>query len=131
MTSKVQPLNAGNIHAFKVHYRQLFCICALDAHDAGKLNIYKILEAMLMAKKVWAKISQQTIANCWRHTAIDWSPTGTASANLAEVSNEAAVLGQPANVNVAVAAARAEMAHQQVTTRMHGRFSWTSQPVTT
>lgn len=72
MTSFVQPLDAGVIRCFKAHYRNDFCICALDLNEAGEHNIYKInlLEAMQMAKKAWAAVSALTITNCWNHTQI-------------------------------------------------------------
>lgn len=72
MTSRIQPLDAGVIRAFKAHYRRAFCLRALDADDAGEPDIWKInlLEAMHMARRAWEEITADTIRNCWRHTGI-------------------------------------------------------------
>src|SRR3954468_10420753 len=76
MTSFVQPLDAGIIRCFKAHYRQAFCIRALDLDDAGEQDIYKIdlLEAMLMAENAWTSVTAQTIMHCWDHTEIQREP---------------------------------------------------------
>ena len=72
LTSYVQPLDAGIIQSFKVHYRKAFCACAIDMDDAGELDIYKInlLEVMLMVRQAWDVITPEMVRNCWRHTGI-------------------------------------------------------------
>jgi len=72
LTAFVQPCDAGIICCFKAHYRREFCLRALDLEEAGKRDIYKInlLEAMLLAKKAWAAVRQDTISHCWNHTKI-------------------------------------------------------------
>ena len=68
MTSFVQPLDAGIIQCFKVHYHKVFCIQALKMDNAGEEDIYKInlLEVMMLAKAAWAEVTADTIQNCWR-----------------------------------------------------------------
>ena len=51
MTSHIQPLDAGIIHAFKAHYRKLYIFRVLDNDEEGKEDIYKInqLQGMRLA----------------------------------------------------------------------------------
>jgi len=72
LTSFVQPCDGSIIYCFKAHYRQAFCICALNLEEAGEHEIYKVnlLEAMLMAKDTWNAVTQDTIRHCWDHTKI-------------------------------------------------------------
>ena len=76
LTSHVQPLDAGIIRCFKALYRRMFCLRALELDDTGQADIYKIdlLEAMLMAKKAWERVSSTTIKACWDHTGIQRAP---------------------------------------------------------
>ncbi|KAG8743789.1 hypothetical protein FRC10_011418 [Ceratobasidium sp. 414] len=43
---------------------------AIECHESGEANIYKInqLEAMELAVAAWKQVSPSTITNCWRHT---------------------------------------------------------------
>lgn len=70
LTPYVQPLDAGIIRCVKAHYRRAFCIRAVDLDEAGESDIYKInlLEVMLMVRQAWDAVTQETIANCWRHS---------------------------------------------------------------
>lgn len=70
-TSKLQPLDAGIIAAFKRHYRRSQISYALDLLDAGK-NPYKVdqLQAMRWAAEAWNNLDKSVIINCWRHTGI-------------------------------------------------------------
>ncbi|KAH9441406.1 hypothetical protein Pst134EB_030072 [Puccinia striiformis f. sp. tritici] len=47
-----------------------------EAHGTTVFNINQ-LEAMHLARSAWESVTQQTIANCWRHTGILPSPTDT------------------------------------------------------
>ena len=77
MTSRVQPLDAGIIRAWKAHYRRLYIRRALERDGDGELDIWKIdqLEGMHLAEEAWRYISAETIKNCWAHTEII-SPRG-------------------------------------------------------
>ncbi|KIK74871.1 hypothetical protein PAXRUDRAFT_174439 [Paxillus rubicundulus Ve08.2h10] len=74
MTSFVQPLDAGTIRCFKAHYCHAFCLHTVELDEAGDIDIYKInlLEVMLMVKEAWAKVSAETIKNCWQHAFATW-----------------------------------------------------------
>jgi hypothetical protein len=67
--SKLQPLDAGIIAAFKRHYRKRQLNWALDQLDVGK-NPFKVdqLTAMKWVNAAWNTLSQSTFQNCWRHT---------------------------------------------------------------
>lgn len=75
MTSFVQPLDAGIIRCFKAHYRQEFCLHAIEKDEAGERDIYKInlLEGMHMAREAWKQVNASTIQHCWNHTKIQGS----------------------------------------------------------
>ena len=72
-TSKLQPLDAGIIKNFKVHYRRLLLQHTLSKVDATHLSASEIaksidiLTAIRWVKQAWEKVSAQTIANCFRH----------------------------------------------------------------
>ena len=72
MTSHIQPLDAGIIHAFKAHYQKLYIFWVLDNDKEGKEDIYKInqLQGMRLAMQAWGEISSQTVSNCWKHAKI-------------------------------------------------------------
>ena len=81
LTSHIQPLDAGIIQCFKVHYQHEFCLCAVEKDANDEDDIYKIdlWEAMVMAKHVWSSISLAIIKKCWEHIGIQcpWLPTIT------------------------------------------------------
>ena len=66
-TSKLQPLDAGIIAAFKKHYRRRQLAYALDLMDAGSVaNPYKVsqLQAMRWTVRAWNGLDQSVFANC-------------------------------------------------------------------
>lgn len=71
-TSKIQPMDAGIIAAFKRHYRRFQMNHALMNEELGARDIYKVdqLTAMRWCKAAWNEISQATIANCFQHTGL-------------------------------------------------------------
>jgi hypothetical protein len=73
-TSKLQPMDAGIIAAFKCHYRKKQLVHVLDCIEAGKSrnDVYKvsILEAMEWSTAAWGELTQSTIKNCWKHTGL-------------------------------------------------------------
>jgi DDE superfamily endonuclease/Tc5 transposase DNA-binding domain len=70
-TSKLQPLDAGIIAAFKCHIRRRQLVYALDALESNK-NPYKVdqLTAMRWARAAWLGLEPSVIQNCWRHTGL-------------------------------------------------------------
>ena len=74
-TSRVQPLDAGIIAAFKKLYRARQYSQALLEAEMGGTDIYKIdlLTAIRISQQIWEGISTDTIKNCWKHTGlVDW-----------------------------------------------------------
>ena len=71
-TSRIQPLDAGIIAAFKKNYRARQYQMALLESELGSTDIYKldILQAMKLSQEIWKSISINTIKNCWRHTGL-------------------------------------------------------------
>ncbi|KZT53130.1 DDE-domain-containing protein [Calocera cornea HHB12733] len=74
LTAHIQPLDQGIIHAFKLHYRRLFCEWAVLRQVTGvaapELYLINQLEIMELAQEAWGEISRETIANCWRRAGI-------------------------------------------------------------
>ena len=68
--SKLQPMDAGIIAAFKRHYRRLHLQNALDRDDTEAADLYKFdqLTAMRCSLMAWSEISSTTIENCFKHT---------------------------------------------------------------
>jgi hypothetical protein len=72
-TSKIQPMDAGIIMAFKKHYRRPHIRWILEQVEAGhaaqdlKMDI---LQAIYFIIKAWDEITPDTIHNCFRHTGI-------------------------------------------------------------
>jgi len=72
-TSKLQPLDAGIIAAFKCQIRKQQLAYALDILDNEEHpNPYKVdqLTAMRWARIAWTNINSTVIQNCWRHTGL-------------------------------------------------------------
>ena len=75
-TSKVQPLDAGIIAAFKQHYRAHLLRWYLNEYEqaAQDVNLSKLMpgvrQAILWSVASMEQISDQTIRNCWRKTGI-------------------------------------------------------------
>lgn len=69
-TSKIQPMDALIIAAFKRHYRRFHLQNALDRDEKNEVNLYKVdqLTAMRWCLASWNEISQQAIENCFCHT---------------------------------------------------------------
>jgi len=91
-TSKIQPMDAGIIAAFKRQYWNFQLQDAIDKDEAGATDIYKVdqLSAMRWCKRAWRSISSDTIANCFRHTGlfddveINWDEDGTGQLPIGE-----------------------------------------------
>jgi hypothetical protein len=71
-TSKIQPMDAGIIAAFKRRYRKLHLQSAIDREECGEAELYKVdqLTAMRWCRAAWGDVSMETIANCFRRTGI-------------------------------------------------------------
>lgn len=75
-TSRLQPLDAGIIKNFKVHYRRLLLKHTLAQIDGTELTASAIvktihvLTAIRWIKKAWDEVRPQTIINCFRTTGV-------------------------------------------------------------
>ena len=72
-TSKLQPLDAGIIAAFKCQMRKQQLAYTLDILDHEENpNLYKVdqLTAMRWARIAWTTMKSTVIQNCWRHTGL-------------------------------------------------------------
>ena len=70
-TSHTQPMNQGIIRALKAKYRSLAVRKPILAMDKKELiPTFSIFSAMYMLKKAWYAISNQTLINCFRKSAI-------------------------------------------------------------
>lgn len=54
VTSKIQPMDAGIIASFKLHYRRMQLQHAIDQDEARKSDIYKVDQLKAMR---WVKVS--------------------------------------------------------------------------
>ena len=72
-TSKIQPMDAGIIMAFKRNYRQLHIRWMLEQVESGKrVQDLKmdILQGARYIIQSWNEVTTQTIHNCWCYTKI-------------------------------------------------------------
>ncbi|CAG8844991.1 8595_t:CDS:1, partial [Racocetra persica] len=71
-TSKLQPIDADIIAAFKYRYRHFLLQHAIDRDEAEESDIYKVdqLTAMQWCVRAWYSIPLETITNCFHHTGL-------------------------------------------------------------
>ncbi|KAK6477320.1 protein FAM118B isoform X1 [Huso huso] len=65
-TAHTQPMDAGIIKNFKMHYRQLIVSRLLNAIDNNVAFNPDMLMALNLIKQAWSLVSAQTIANCFK-----------------------------------------------------------------
>uniref|UniRef100_A0A8C4X0K6 DDE-1 domain-containing protein n=1 Tax=Eptatretus burgeri TaxID=7764 RepID=A0A8C4X0K6_EPTBU len=65
-TSRTQPMDGGIFRNLKLHYRQILATCRLNAADERIPFKWDLLDALIAAKTAWGKVSNATIANCFR-----------------------------------------------------------------
>ena len=67
-SSKLQPMDQGVIHSLKSHYRKILLLKMIASIDSGKNKFcVTILDAINFVHMAWQRVSQETIANCFRH----------------------------------------------------------------
>lgn len=92
--SKLQPMDAGIISAFKRHYCKRQLQYAIDMIEDGK-SPYKIdqLTAMYWSAGCWRTMDSTVLANCWRHStllvSIDAMPVDDVQVTIEEDSFDA------------------------------------------
>jgi DDE superfamily endonuclease len=71
-TAHLQPMDAGIIRAFKAHYKKLYLHHVIQEFENGSDSPghIDVLQAIRIIDRAWHAITMETIANCWRHTAI-------------------------------------------------------------
>jgi hypothetical protein len=71
-TSRIQPMDAGIIAAFKKRYRSYQLKQALDLNTLGRKDIYKVdvLQAMVWSRAAWNALTPTAIHNCWKHSGV-------------------------------------------------------------
>ena len=70
-TSEIQPMDAGVLRNFKVHYKRHLMkhyVQCLD--DTGKLERINLKQAIYFTHDAWKDVKATTIANCYKHTGI-------------------------------------------------------------
>ena len=70
-TSEIQPMDAGVIRNFKVHYKRHFLKHQLNMFDQdGSTEKINVKQAIYFIHDAWKDVKPTTIANCWTHTGI-------------------------------------------------------------
>ena len=70
-TSEIQPMDAGVIRNFKVHYKRHFLKHQLNMFDQdGSTEKINVKQAIYFIHDAWKDVKQTIIANCWKHTEI-------------------------------------------------------------
>lgn len=110
-TSKLQPMDAGIIAAFKRRYRRLYIQRAVEIEEAGGTNLYKVdlLTAMQCAKASWNEITANTIHNCFCHTKVSSLSMISQIIHILNAPHEAATA-----INVAVTDLEAGAIEQEI-----------------
>ena len=66
-TSVLQPMDQGIIICFKHHYKTAINKKNIEALENGTEFSLSLLEALREAQRAWAKVTPETISNCWLH----------------------------------------------------------------
>ncbi|XP_047538392.1 major centromere autoantigen B-like [Vanessa atalanta] len=70
-------LDQGVIRCLKSHYRTMQVLKLIQNLDSNNQNSFTVFDAILMISEAWEKVSQKTIANCFRHAGFKDLPTVT------------------------------------------------------
>jgi hypothetical protein len=90
-TSHIQPMDAGIINNFKVHYkRSLVKHYVREIDEKGSFERVDLKQAIYFVKDSWNNVRADTIANCFHHVKI--IPTSDDRTPQAEVSFDASHL---------------------------------------
>ena len=73
MTSVIQPLDMGIIHAFKAKYRSQIVRAKLDSIEYNSsMPLIDIMNAIQMCKVAWDSVTAETIKNCFKKAGFDF-----------------------------------------------------------
>ena len=90
-TSHLQPMDAGKIQNFKVHYKKMLTRHYIDTIDEGKeLECLNLKQAIYFVRDAWKEVKLETIAHCFAHTNILPIPQhqSTLSSTTSQVSGQ-------------------------------------------
>ena len=122
-TSRIQPMDAGIIAAFKKRYRSFHLSHAIDRDAVGEKDIYKvdILKAMRWCRSSWSAVTASTIANCWRHTGLLSGPVSIQNDFDHDLDDE--LLKSVEQLKIASAFTFDEIAAEEAAQDIHHKFS--------
>ena len=70
-TAHIQPMDAGIIKNFKLHYKKkLLQQYVRQVDEQGTFDRINLKQAIYFVKDAWATVAEQTIANCFSHVRI-------------------------------------------------------------
>ena len=123
-TSRIQPLDAGIIAAFKKRYRSFHLAHAIDRDAAGEKELYKvdILKAMRWCRAAWNAMSADTIVNCWNHTGLmsaEASPSTTLPGLVADCDIDELLVEHMKQLNLSSPLSMEEMAEHEAEVEVH------------
>ena len=90
-TAVLQPMDQGIIQCFKSWYRKLLLERMVDCIDNEIAFEVNVLQAMNFTKKAWEHVTEECVANCFRHAG--WTEGALQELTLPTVSNECERLG--------------------------------------
>lgn len=73
-TAHIQPMDAGIIKAFEVHYRKQLVQHYINSVEKDEDQSINLREALHIVKTAWDRLKASTIVNCYRHIQILPSP---------------------------------------------------------
>ncbi|KAF0147144.1 MAG: Uncharacterized protein FD143_3102 [Ignavibacteria bacterium] len=69
-TAHLQPLDAGIIQTFKIHYRKLLVRHYVQCVDTKQDMTIDVKQALYFIRDAWNTVSESTIAGCWNRVGI-------------------------------------------------------------
>ena len=87
-TSATQPMDAGVIRNFKLHYRRILADRRLEAAETGDKDFkWNLLDCLFAVKCAWTLVTPTTIANCYRNAGFFQGDASSRAESSAEVAS--------------------------------------------
>lgn len=67
VTAILQPMDQGVIRCLKAHYRKMLLTRLIQCAENKEQFSISVLDALVMIKTAWNRVSQETLRNCFRH----------------------------------------------------------------